>query len=218
MEQVDVNDLSLQISQSREQFFHSFLTYHSFQCADCFIDSLQDFFLILPVLTGWHPFSLNDLVVHENTILSFQNQTDVPLVFIKFLFLNVMPRTLQCIIFIMYAVAKRENGHSFMRPVNHITILVDTDASMIFQNLLSYHWHTRYLKCLHGWNTLFLVRREFNKLFQILECHHNVHLSAFWLRAVWNKKCSKSCPRLTRFFWTGSLRLLLLHRYFMIHF
>ena len=41
-----------------------------------------------------------------------------------------------------------------------------------------------YLKCLHGWNTLFLVRREFNKLFQILECHHNVHLSAFWLRAV----------------------------------
>ncbi len=146
MEQVDVNDLSLQISQSREQFFHSFLTYHSFQCTDCVIDSLQDFFLILPVLTGWHPFSLNDLVVHENTILSFQNQTDVPLVFIKFLFLNVMPRTLQCIIFIMYAVAKRENGHSFMRPVNHITILVDTDASMIFQNLLSYHWHTRYLK------------------------------------------------------------------------
>ena len=184
MEQVDVNDLSLQISQSREQFFHSFLTYHSFQCADCFIDSLQDFFFILPVLTGWHPFSLNDLVVHENTILSFQNQTDVPLVFIKFLFFNVMPRTLQCIIFIMYAVAKRENGHSFMRPVNHITILVDTDASMIFQNLLGYHWHTRYLKCLHGWNTLFLVRREFNKLFQILECHHNVHLSAFWLRAV----------------------------------
>lgn len=55
---------------------------------------------------------------------------------------------------------------------------------MIFQNLLSYHWHTRYLKCLHGWNTLFLVQREFNKLFQILECHHTVHLSAFWLRAV----------------------------------
>ena len=62
--------------------------------------------------------------------------------------------------------------------------LIAEYASMIFQSLLSYHWHTRYLKCLHGWNTLFLVRREFNKLFQILECHHNVHLSAFWLRAV----------------------------------
>ena len=33
MEQVDVNDLSLQISQSREQFFHSFLTYHSLMLA-----------------------------------------------------------------------------------------------------------------------------------------------------------------------------------------
>ena len=181
---MSVNDLSLQISQSREQFFHSFLTYHSFQCTHCFIDSLQDFFLILPVLTGWHPFSLNDLVVHENTILSFQNQPDVPLVFIKFLFLNVMPRTFQCIIFIMYAVTKRENGHSFMRPVNHITILVDTDTSMIFQNLLSYHRHVRFLKSFHSWHTSFFVCRKINKLFQFLECHHNVHLSAFWLRVV----------------------------------
>lgn len=85
---------------------------------------------------------------------------------------------------LMYAVAKRENGHSFMRPIDHITILVDIDAAMIFQDLFGNHWHTRYLKRLHGGNTLFLVRREFNKLFQILECHHNVHLSAFWLRVV----------------------------------
>lgn len=88
-----------------------------------------------------------------------------------------------------------------MRPVNHITILVDTDASMIFQNLLSYHWHTRYLKCLHGWNTLFLVRREFNKLFQILECHHNVQpfclLAAGGLK---QKNAAKVVPDLPVFF------------------
>ena len=179
-----MNDLSLQISQSREQFFHSFFTYHSFQCADCFIDSLQDFFFILPVLTGWHPLSLDDLIVHKNPILAFQNKPDVPLVVVKLCFLNVMSRPFCCIIFIMYTVAERKNCHPLVRPVDHITVLVDIDAAMIFQDLFGNHWHTRYLKCLHGWNTLFLVRREFNKLFQILECHHNVHLSAFWLRAV----------------------------------
>ena len=40
MKQMSVDDLSLQISQSREQLFHSFLTYHSFQCTHRFIDSL----------------------------------------------------------------------------------------------------------------------------------------------------------------------------------
>lgn len=62
--------------------------------------------------------------------------------------------------------------------------LIAEYASMIFQNLLGYHRHARFLKSLHGGNTLFLVQRKFNKLFQFLECHHNVHLSAFWLRAV----------------------------------
>jgi len=146
---------------------------------------IDDRFRIYITGTGELTEKLHEEARGDNKITFTGRIDDTELkAFIKFLFLNVMPRTLQCIIFIMYAVAKRENGHSFMRPVNHITILVDTDASMIFQNLLSHHWHTRYLKCLHGWNTLFLVRREFNKLFQILECHHNVHLSAFWLRAV----------------------------------
>ena len=67
--------------------------------------------------------------------------------------------------FLMYTVAERKNCHPLVRPVDHITVLVDIDAAMIFQDLFGNHWHTRYLKCLHGWNTLFLVRREFNKLF-----------------------------------------------------
>ena len=55
---------------------------------------------------------------------------------------------------------------------------------MIFQNLLSYYGYARFLKSFHSWHTSFFVRRKINKIFQIFECQHTVHLSAFWLRVV----------------------------------